>query len=259
MEETFPTEITFEESTLPEKRCGICLAPVEEGQNYCVTCGNVIPDEKKEALRQNSIVGVTIFFGLLMMVQSIFRANDFDLENWQSFLAQDAIFIVLTLGFVLTMVSNAGSLYSIRNLRSIVLLQASLLAIFFALAVIFFVDHLFQNLGVEDITYWPLFQHSPSPQLIAIVTICIIPGIFEELAFRGYIHGTLSKVMSPAGTIIVTSLMFALIHISPISFLWLFPLGMFLSYLRWKYNNLWYGMITHAFYNGMILYVDSYN
>tara|TARA_Y100000780_G_C13561857_1_gene369410 strand:- start:355 stop:666 length:312 start_codon:yes stop_codon:yes gene_type:complete len=92
----------------------------------------------------------------------------------------------------------------------------------------------------------------------AILFIAITPPIFEELAFRGFLFNQLQKVVSERVTIIATAFIFALVHFSFISLLWIFPFGIVLGYLRSKYNTLWYGIIIHFIHNFLVLMMDYY-
>ena len=82
--------------------------------------------------------------------------------------------------------------------------------------------------------------------------------VFEELAFRGYLYNQLRKVTSDKNTIIATAFLFALIHFSFLSLIWIFPFGLLLGYFRKKYNTLWLGMIIHFIHNFIVLMLDYY-
>ena len=90
----------------------------------------------------------------------------------------------------------------------------------------------------------------------AIIFTAILPPVFEELAFRGFLFNQMRKVSSIQVTIIATSFIFALVHFSFISFLWIFPFGIFLGYLRQRYQTLWLPMIVHFIHNFLVLMLD---
>jgi membrane protease YdiL (CAAX protease family) len=93
--------------------------------------------------------------------------------------------------------------------------------------------------------------------LWAIFFIVILPPIFEELAFRGFLFNQLQKVTSQNVTIVATAFIFALVHFSFISFIWIFPFGLVLGYLRSRYNTLWLGIIIHFIHNLSIVLIDN--
>ena len=95
-------------------------------------------------------------------------------------------------------------------------------------------------------------------KVVAFLFIAITPPVFEELAYRGFLFNQLEKVTSPQTTIILTAFIFALVHFSIISLLWIFPFGLLLGYLRYKYNTLWLGIVIHFIHNLIVLSLDYY-
>ena len=91
-----------------------------------------------------------------------------------------------------------------------------------------------------------------------LIFYTVIPPIFEELAFRGFLFNQLRTIVSPSVTILATAFIFALIHFSWISIVWIFPFGIVLGYLRHRYNTLWLGMIIHFIHNLLVVLLDYY-
>ena len=98
----------------------------------------------------------------------------------------------------------------------------------------------------------------PNAIMWSYIFIAFVPALFEELGFRGYLFNQMLKIASPTITIIVTGFLFALMHMSFISMIWLVPFGIFLGYLRLKYNVIWLGMIVHFIHNAIVLGFDIY-
>src|SRR6185369_12740160 len=72
------------------------------------------------------------------------------------------------------------------------------------------------------------FVESPIPLPVRIVSIALIPGIFEEIFFRGMIQGTLETALSKRDAWIVQAIVFAIAHINPIGFFtYLLLLGLY--------------------------------
>jgi membrane protease YdiL (CAAX protease family) len=93
-----------------------------------------------------------------------------------------------------------------------------------------------------------------------ILIICIfyttLPAIFEEFFFRGLIFDKLKLIYSPNKSIIISSILFCLIHLIYGSFvliLFIFPISIFLGYIRNRYNNLFYPIVAHFIYNFVII------
>jgi membrane protease YdiL (CAAX protease family) len=83
-----------------------------------------------------------------------------------------------------------------------------------------------------------------------VLFIALSPGFMEELLFRGYIQSRLLQRWSAWLAILVTSALFALMHVAPHAVVFAFPLGLWLGVLAWRTGSVWPGMVCHAFVNG---------
>lgn len=91
-----------------------------------------------------------------------------------------------------------------------------------------------------------------SEYLIGMLIIAILPAIFEEIFFRGGLQQLLTQwFKNPFWGIVVTSLLFSLIHFSYYGFLPRFFLGIMLGYMFYFTNNLWYSILAHFLNNGI--------
>lgn len=94
--------------------------------------------------------------------------------------------------------------------------------------------------------------------LLAIVIMAFLPALFEELFFRGAIQQLLSKWWKkPMFAIIVTSLIFSLIHMSIYLFLSRVVLGFALGWMYHTTKNIWVNTIAH-FLNNTIAVFQMY-
>lgn len=82
-----------------------------------------------------------------------------------------------------------------------------------------------------------------------IALTCLQPGIFEEVAFRGLIFEGLSLHLSFRESWLLSTFMFALLHLSLWSIPTIFLIGSTLVWLRWKSGSIFPGMLLHASYN----------
>jgi len=128
--------------------------------------------------------------------------------------------------------------------------------VFSAIVVFYAINWLNNLLGFENANLFIRYASFENASLWAFIFVAFIPAIFEELAFRGYLFNQLSQVLTPQTTILVSSFLFALMHLSVFSLLWILPFGIVLGYLRNKYNTLWLGIIIHFIHNSIMLYVD---
>ncbi|MCA9030717.1 MAG: CPBP family intramembrane metalloprotease [Planctomycetaceae bacterium] len=77
----------------------------------------------------------------------------------------------------------------------------------------------------------------------------LVPGVFEELLFRGYIQSRLAKRWSPWAAIVMTSLMFGVMHVVPHVIIFAFVLGLWLGYVAHRTNSVFPSIVCHATIN----------
>ena len=95
-----------------------------------------------------------------------------------------------------------------------------------------------------------LYENMTTPwAIVFIVAIGVIPGIGEELFFRGYLQRRLIQRCGPWVAIGVTSIVFGLFHIAPQSIALATVIGVWLGVMAWRTNSIWPGACCHAFIN----------
>jgi len=94
---------------------------------------------------------------------------------------------------------------------------------------------------------------NPSQELMLTMVFIavIIAPLTEEIIFRGYIYGTLKKHIDPFISILVTSIIFALIHDSLWGIILLIIVGIVLNIAYEATGSLWTPIILHMLFNGM--------
>lgn len=85
--------------------------------------------------------------------------------------------------------------------------------------------------------------------IFSIATLVILAPIFEELIFRGIILNGLLKRYSPLLSIVVSSLLFAAVHLNPWQFVSAFILGLFIGWVYLRTKSILLAIIIHAFNN----------
>jgi len=104
----------------------------------------------------------------------------------------------------------------------------------------------------EDTLKAVLTMNSPLIFLINLLIIAILPGIGEELIFRGILQKQIGLIFkSPIAAIWIAAFIFSAIHLQFEGFLPRMALGAVLGYLYYWTGNLWVPMIAHAFNNGI--------
>jgi len=100
---------------------------------------------------------------------------------------------------------------------------------------------------------------STLPLVINIISSGVIGPIFEEILFRYVFYNRLKKKNSLKKSIIINSLVFALIHIHPIKIIYAFILGIILNITYEKYKNIKAPILIHIFANIIAIFLTEYN
>lgn len=95
-----------------------------------------------------------------------------------------------------------------------------------------------------------------SKDVISILGIAIIGPIAEEVVFRGAICRSLLKQGVPTGlTILISAIIFGLIHVNPAQVLYAFFMGLALGYIYCRTGSLIPTIITHILNNSISVFV----
>ncbi|MES2430502.1 MAG: type II CAAX endopeptidase family protein [Bacteroidota bacterium] len=101
--------------------------------------------------------------------------------------------------------------------------------------------------AMSGLSTWPEF-------FIGILMVAFFPALFEELFFRGVIQNFLVKwTKRPVIAIVITSIVFSLIHFSFYLFISRFILGYALGLLFHKSKNIWVNTFAHFMNNFLAL------
>lgn len=84
-----------------------------------------------------------------------------------------------------------------------------------------------------------------------IVIVAILPGVVEELLFRGYLQSRLLLRWPPALAVGVSALVFSAAHMDPLHVIGVFPLGLWLGAVAWRTGSVWPAVLCHAVNNAV--------
>jgi uncharacterized protein len=95
---------------------------------------------------------------------------------------------------------------------------------------------------------------TPVDYILALFIIALLPGLVEEVFFRGGVQSILMRWFKiPWLVIFITGLIFSAIHFSWYGFIPRIALGMVLGYIFYYTGNLWYSIIAHFFNNALMV------
>jgi membrane protease YdiL (CAAX protease family) len=104
-----------------------------------------------------------------------------------------------------------------------------------------------------EFALWIIPPRDAMALILSFVMIVILAPLVEELLFRGWIFGSLRARFSAGVTILVTAVLFAIVHMDPTG---LYPLavlapGLVLSVIRERTGSVKGAILAHAIYNGI--------
>jgi len=95
-------------------------------------------------------------------------------------------------------------------------------------------------------------DHGWSPWA-ALLVLSLLPAVFEELAFRGYLMQRLAPVLGRSEALLVQAALFGVVHMLPLMFVSHFVMGTIFGVLRQRSNSLYPGMLLHAAWNAYVV------
>jgi ABC-2 type transport system permease protein/sodium transport system permease protein len=106
-----------------------------------------------------------------------------------------------------------------------------------------------------------LKQMRTAPLWLVLCTMALVPAVFEELCFRGFLFGALRTKLGDDRTVIASSLLFGVFHevLMPGRLLVSTFLGGVLGWVRLRSGSLLPGILLHATHNGLILTAAHYH
>lgn len=139
--------------------------------------------------------------------------------------------------------------------------QVLLVSVVFVFAAMYVLNLLIEQTGLPNSNEEAFIAMSRNP--FGLLSIALLAPILEELLFRGAIEGYLLREgRSPWGAIVVSSLIFGVVHMNPAQIPFAFLLGMMFGWLYYRTGSLLPGVVGHVLNNSvavanMILYGDA--
>jgi membrane protease YdiL (CAAX protease family) len=82
-----------------------------------------------------------------------------------------------------------------------------------------------------------------------LLLVAVLPGVVEELLFRGYVQSRLLRRWPPLLAVLVSALVFSAAHLDPLHMLGVVPLGIWLGLVAWRADSVIPAMLCHAVNN----------
>ena len=96
----------------------------------------------------------------------------------------------------------------------------------------------------------PIFAALSSPWWLLLAGIVVAP-IVEELFFRGFVYAGLAERYSWRKAAVISSALFALVHLQPLAVVPVFILGYIFAYLYRRSGSIWPAVLMHVSTNAL--------
>ncbi|MBR5842410.1 MAG: CPBP family intramembrane metalloprotease [Bacteroidaceae bacterium] len=122
-------------------------------------------------------------------------------------------------------------------------------SVVFVFSAMYVLNLLIEQTGLPNTMEETFLAMSRNP--LGILSITLLGPVLEELLFRGAIQGDLQRQMSPWKAIIVSSLLFGVVHMNPAQIPFAFLLGMLFGWLYYRTGSLLPGIVGHVLNNSV--------
>jgi membrane protease YdiL (CAAX protease family) len=239
--------------------CEECNASVLEEQRYCHNCGTYLSGEAvtinifNNAALRRVFIFYFIYLFICLVVKHGTWFNTYDELFWV-----EIVLAVITLRFVLLNRREMRRVLRFRKFRWYRLFGVIVIAFLASALVSFSVREVNVTFFNTDISYYDAYKMYSYPIPIMLYSIALTPAIFEEMAFRGVMYNYCASFLDERLVVAVTAFLFAIMHLSLISLVWLIPFGFFIGHLRRRYRTIWYGVVFHFSFNFTACMIDLY-
>lgn len=239
------------EQITSEHVCMHCHLPIAAEARFCNHCGALQEEEGSDiddTIRRQKWLGIlSLFFGILVVISLIAAFGK--IRTLGPLLGLDTVFSITTVCYAIAFRKELRPLFKWNNFSVVKVLLYAGGAVVAALIVNVIVKWLNRSIFDGDVYYYELFSGLKYAKSVAILVVAVQPAIFEELAFRGVFQQGLQKVMDTNQAIFLAAFLFALLHMSFISFFWLLPFAIALGHICRREQTLWYGVLIHFCFN----------
>jgi membrane protease YdiL (CAAX protease family) len=251
------TDSLTEISVLQCLQCNERIVPTDR---FCGSCGKEVISVQENPTAKSDVMQILTptlgYYFITLVLVATYGLTDIFPEGFEGLVVISAIDIVLVIIFWAFYFTEMKPLFSVGRIN-FGLMGLTMAGAAIAGILVTVLAEVIQFSIQDDVFYSTyLFEDTSNPFLWAVLFICVLPAIFEEVAFRGFLYSNLEKVTTAQGAIYITAFIFGIIHLAVISMIWLVPGGLIFAYLRMKYKTLWYGIVGHFTYNFTITVID---
>ena len=252
--------VILQEGFLDKKTCFQCNEPINNDSRFCNHCGVAQNVEELKIVdrKWGNIKHIALFY-LFDIVICCIASNIDAFKTFTWHIVFVSILAIIAVTFFCDGWQKNKTLLAWPKFSFIKLLGYCLLAAVASFIVGYSVDWLNYTIFSKEFDYYGMYSKYRYGEILLIFFVAIMPALFEELAFRGYLLQKLLDISDKKQAIFISAFLFAILHMSFISLFWLMPFALLLGYTRIKENTIWYGVFFHFTFNFTACMLDVYH
>jgi len=236
----------------PTKACVQCGHLIDVSGKYCNNCGARQIVGENRTLESNWLLlkQSALFYGIYIFVCAMGKFVDvFNTLSWELFM--DGVLCATAVVFFCFNWNTNKKLFRWPNFSIQKLAAYLAVAVAGAFVVHYLVGWLNIAIFSKDEHYFSFAKGHLLASFIVVFYMAVVPAIFEEIGFRGYLLGNLLEIADVRQAVFVSAFLFGIIHLSLFSLFWLIPFALIIGYARIREGTLWYGICFHFCFNLM--------
>lgn len=239
--------------------CAECSTHAAVHHRYCQNCGAYLPDQSVpiNIFNNTALRRVFIFYFIYLFICLLVKHTSW-FETYDQLFWVELLLAGITTFYAWQNRHDIKPLLQTRNIKWSIILAVIMVAGGTSLLVSLTVREVNITFFNAEVSYYQGFRSYFFPIVLMVYSIAMLPAFFEELAFRGVLFNYCITFLDERLVVAVTAFLFAIMHLSLISMVWLIPFGFFIGYLRQRYQTLWYGVVFHFVFNLTACLVDLY-
>lgn len=229
-------------------------------------------DFYKGGLAYLLMIGLTYTVGAILMIIATFiiaKIAGIPYDYEQILLRDDFTFVALVINQMMFIVAMLPFMRKPKEVKEVCnfnkpnsnldFLMAILLGIGMILGMTVLSEIFIKFLGLFGYTpttaSFPAMKGKTGTFITAIFAVCLLPAVCEEMFFRGLLLDSLREV-SDWFAVIVSAVMFMLVHASPLQTLYQFAGGLIFAIVAIKSNSILPGIVMHFLNNFYAILLD---
>ncbi len=237
--------------------CSECGTRVNTYHRYCKNCGNYLGDQAIaiNIFNNSALRSLFIFYFIYLFICLLVKHTSF-FQNYDQLFWVELLLAGITLLFAWQNKEQLKPLLTFKRINPFIMLLVVILAAAASVVVSFTIREVNITFFNSEVSYYQGYKSYFFPVVLMVYSIAILPAFIEELAFRGIMYNYCNAFLDERLVVAVTAFLFAIMHLSLISLVWLLPFGFFIGHMRLRYHTLWYGIIFHFIFNLKACIID---